>query len=43
MEKVKGQDGAMPGLQNIAPAGNGLPENVPPSQRQSSDVLEIIH
>lgn len=32
MEKVKSQVGAMPGLQNTATAGNGLPENVHPSQ-----------
>lgn len=43
MEKVKGQLGAVPGLQNTATAGNGLPESVHPSQRQSSDVLEMIH
>lgn len=43
MEKVKGQLGAVPGLQNTATAGNGLPENVHPSQRHSSDVLEMIH
>lgn len=40
MEKVKGQVGAVPGLQNTATAGNGLPENVHPSQRQASDVLD---
>lgn len=43
MEKVKGQLGAIPGLENTATAGNGLPENVHPSQRQPSDVLEMIH
>lgn len=32
MEKVKGQDGAMPGLENTTTAGNGLPENVHPSR-----------